>query len=67
MLVLTRRAGQEIHISGPARIIIDRIKGHQVSIVIDAPAETRILRGELDAIAPGVSVLVETPAPAMVA
>lgn len=47
MLVLTRKETEAIEISGPARIVVQRIKGGRVRIGIEAAATTRVLRGEL--------------------
>ena len=47
MLVLSRKAGQEILIGDNISITVNKIAGDRVSIAIKAPNEVRILRGEL--------------------
>lgn len=44
MLVLTRRAGEEIRIGDDIRIVVSRVRGNQVRIGIEAPPYTRISR-----------------------
>jgi carbon storage regulator CsrA len=48
MLVLSRKAGQRIHIGDGITVEIRRIAGNRVTIALDAPKEVRILRGELE-------------------
>lgn len=48
MLVLSRKRGEQIQVGGDVRVTVVRIDGNKVRIGIDAPTETRILRGELD-------------------
>lgn len=47
MLVLSRKAGQKIHIGDDIVIEIRRIAGNRVTIALEAPRDMRILRGEL--------------------
>lgn len=47
MLVLSRKAGQEILIGDNISIVVNKIAGDRVSIAIKAPDQVRILRGEL--------------------
>lgn len=47
MLVLTRRAGESVMIDGHIEIKVLRIRGNQVHLGIDAPAETQIHRHEV--------------------
>jgi carbon storage regulator CsrA len=47
MLVLTRKANEEILIGGNIRITLVRIKGNSVRIGIEAPRDVRVVRGEL--------------------
>ena len=47
MLVLSRKAGQEILIGDNVSIVVNKISGDRVSIAIKAPDHVRILRGEL--------------------
>ncbi|MBM3998251.1 MAG: carbon storage regulator [Planctomycetes bacterium] len=49
MLVLSRKDHQRIRIGDSITITVLRIQGNQVRIGIEAPRETRVLRGELDA------------------
>jgi carbon storage regulator len=51
MLVLSRKAGQEILIGDNISIIINKVAGDRVSIAIKAPDNVRILRGELKSFA----------------
>ena len=46
MLVLSRRAGQELVIGGNIIVKVVRV-ANKVTLAIDAPRETPILRGEL--------------------
>lgn len=52
MLVLTRKADEQILIGDNIKITLVRVRGNSVRIGIDAPREVRIVRGELDAIDP---------------
>jgi carbon storage regulator CsrA len=47
MLVLSRKAGQKIHIGDDIVVEIRRIAGNRVTIALEAPRDMRILRGEL--------------------
>ncbi len=49
MLVLTRKTGEGISIGDGIKIRVVEIKGGHVRIGIDAPAEFRILREEIQA------------------
>jgi hypothetical protein len=46
MLVLSRKAGEEIVIDDQIRIQIVRVRGSRVRIGIEAPAEVRIRRSD---------------------
>ncbi len=48
MLVLSRKVGQTIQIGDQVSITITQIKGKNIRIGIQAPAEVAIRRGELD-------------------
>ncbi len=50
MLVLSRKAGQELVIGNNVRITVNRVSGNRVTLGISAPDEIRIVRGELDPI-----------------
>jgi len=47
MLVLTRRAGESVMIDGHIEIKVLRIRGNQVHLGIDAPADTMVHRHEV--------------------
>jgi carbon storage regulator len=47
MLVLSRKKGEEIRIGDDIVITVHRLSGNRVSIGIQAPAQCRIVRGEL--------------------
>ena len=47
MLVLSRKAGESVHIGGRIKVKILKQKGNQVSIGIDAPEDIPIVRSEL--------------------
>jgi carbon storage regulator len=49
MLVLARRAGEEIVINGCIRITVVRIKGNQVRLAISAPRSVCVDRHEVHA------------------
>jgi carbon storage regulator CsrA len=48
MLVLTRKANQQIQIGDGVVITILQVKGNTVRVGIDAPREVRVVRGELE-------------------
>ena len=50
MLVLARRAGEEIVINSCVRISVVRIKGNQVSLAIIAPPSVTVDRQEIHAL-----------------
>ena len=47
MLILTRRAGETIHIGNDVVITVTRIRGAQVRLSISAPDHVTIDRGEI--------------------
>ena len=47
MLVLTRKLGESIAIDDRITITVIALKGHQVKLGIEAPAETKIYRQEI--------------------
>ena len=49
MLVLTRKADEQILIGDDIKITLIRVRGNSVRIGIDAPREVRVVRGELEA------------------
>jgi sRNA-binding carbon storage regulator CsrA len=46
-LVITREPGQTIVVDGPAVLRIEKVGGKRVCILVEAPPQTKILRGEL--------------------
>ncbi|HEY4311463.1 MAG TPA: carbon storage regulator [Pirellulales bacterium] len=48
MLVLSRKAGERIRIGDNITIVVNRVVGSRVSVGIEAPANVRIVRGELE-------------------
>ena len=48
MLVLTRKPGQAISLTGGIKVVIKRIGGGQVRVGIEAPEHVRIIRDEID-------------------
>jgi len=48
MLVLTRKANEQILIGDDIKITLLRVRGNSIRLGIDAPREVRIVRGELD-------------------
>lgn len=47
MLILTRKVGESIMVGDQIRVVVVDIKGRQVRIGVDAPADTKIYRGEI--------------------
>jgi carbon storage regulator CsrA len=47
MLVLSRKIGEELHIGDNTVVFVQAISGNRVRLGIQAPRETRVLRGEL--------------------
>lgn len=47
MLVISRKEGERIHLGNDVVVVVNKIQGNRVSIAIEAPKETHILRGEL--------------------
>ncbi len=47
MLVLSRKVGEKIVIGDNVTVVINRVVGNRVSVGIEAPADVRIVRGEL--------------------
>ena len=50
MLVLSRKAGQELVLGDNVRITITKISGNRVTLGVTAPDDVRIIRGELETI-----------------
>lgn len=47
MLVLSRKAGERIHIGDDITVEVRRLSGNRVALAVEAPRNQRILRGEL--------------------
>lgn len=47
MLILTRKPGEVIYIGDKIKVTVVEIKGNQIRLGIDAPAEFRIFRKEI--------------------
>jgi carbon storage regulator len=47
MLVLSRKAGEQIRVGDDVVITIGRIKGNRVQVLLEAPADVLIRRTEL--------------------
>ena len=47
MLVLTRKAGEELVIGDNIRVVVNRVAGNRVTLGLVAPQDVRIVRGEL--------------------
>jgi len=52
MLVLTRKSEERIQIGPDITVTILRVKGGTVRVGVEAPADVKILRGELDLLTP---------------
>lgn len=48
MLILSRKAGEVVHIGDKIKVSIMKLAGGRVRLGIEAPEDVRILRGELD-------------------
>jgi carbon storage regulator len=48
MLVLSRKAGEKLVIDGNITVEVVRIQGNRITLGIVAPADVKILRGELN-------------------
>ncbi len=66
MLSLARRPGQKIRIGENIILIVREIRGRQVKIGIEAPANVRVLREEIyeEIAAANAAASLETEAPA---
>lgn len=47
MLVLFRKVGERIRITGDIVVVVTAIQGDRIKIGIEAPKSVRVLRGEL--------------------
>ena len=65
MLVLSRKAGQRIHIGDDIVIEVRRLAGNRVTLALEAPRDVRILRGELQAAATEFEIEMPEPTSAI--
>ncbi len=49
MLILSRKVGEKIVIGDGITVVVNRVAGDRVTLGLEAPADVRILRGELRA------------------
>jgi carbon storage regulator len=49
MLVLSRKVGERLVIGDNIAVVVSRVAGNRVTLGIEAPADVRIVRGELKA------------------
>lgn len=47
MLVLSRKVGEQIVIGDNITVVVNKVAGNRISLGIEAPADVRIIRGEL--------------------
>lgn len=47
MLVLSRKEGEKLVIGDNITVVVSRVAGNRVTLGIEAPADVRIIRGEL--------------------
>ncbi len=47
MLVLSRKVGEKLVIDGNITVQIIKIQGNRITVGIEAPADVKVLRGEL--------------------
>ena len=47
MLILTRKVGETIMVGDDIRVVVVDIKGRQVRVGVEAPADTKVYRGEI--------------------
>jgi carbon storage regulator len=47
MLVLSRKIGEKLVIGDNITVIVSRVAGNRVTLGVEAPADVRIIRGEL--------------------
>jgi carbon storage regulator len=47
MLVLSRKIGERLVIGDNITVVVSRVAGNRVTLGIEAPADVRIVRGEL--------------------
>lgn len=47
MLVLSRKEGEKLLIGDDVTLVVSKISGNRVTLAIEAPADVKIMRGEL--------------------
>ena len=48
MLVLSRKPGEALKMTGGITVVIVKVSGDQVTIAVDAPLTVKILRAEIE-------------------
>ncbi len=48
MLVLSRKEGEKLIIGGNITLVVSKISGNRITLGIEAPADVKIMRGELN-------------------
>ena len=61
MLVLSRKTGQSIVISGRITLTVNRIAGNRVALAFDAPRDVHIRRSELPVFDDRIDVELDRP------
>jgi carbon storage regulator len=55
MLVLSRKVGEKLMIGENITVVVSRVSGNRVTLGVEAPANVRIVRGELHPKTSGVN------------
>jgi carbon storage regulator CsrA len=63
MLVLSRKVGERVVIGEGIIVVVKRVAGQRVTFGIEAPADVRILRGELEIFPANTAPKAPEPAP----
>ena len=58
MLVLSRKEGEKLVIGDNISVVVTRVAGNRVTLGIEAPADVRIVRGELKPVEPSLQKVV---------
>ena len=66
MLVLSRKVGEKVVIGDKITVVVNRVSGNRISLGIEAPADVRIVRGELAEAVTAFEEEAETAEPAPV-
>jgi carbon storage regulator len=59
MLILSRKVGEQIRISGDIVVVVTAIQGDRIKIGTEAPKTFRVLRGELQSCPPTLEGVVQ--------